>query len=66
MKFEELCSLHHFIIQAGKRLKDEDGNLPFDSVSERRYCQSWDAAMIVLNRILEGRYVVYKEGKYER
>lgn len=56
MNFAELCALHDFIIAAGKRLLDEDGNLPFDSDSEQRYCQSWDAAMIVLNRILEGCY----------
>lgn len=56
MKLAELCALHHFIIEAGKRLKDEDGNLPFDADSQRRSRQSWDASMIVLDRILEGRY----------
>lgn len=56
MKLAELCALHHFIIEAGKRLKDEDGNLPFDSVTERRARISFDASMIVLDHILEGRY----------
>lgn len=56
MKLAELCALHHFIIEAGKRLKDEDGNLPFDSDTQRRSQQSWDASMIVLDHIMEGRY----------
>ena len=56
MKLAELCVLHHFIIEAGKRLKDKDGNLPFDADTQRRYRQSWDASMLVLDLILEGRY----------
>ena len=56
MKLAELCDLHYFIIEAGKRLKDEDGNLPFDAVTERRARISFDASMIVLDHILEGRY----------
>lgn len=56
MKLAELCALHHFIIEAGKRLEDEDGNLPLDADSQRRSRQSWDASMIVLDHILEGHY----------
>lgn len=56
MKLAELCALHHFIIESGKRLLDEDGNLPFDSDSERRNQQSFRASMIVLDHIMEGRY----------
>lgn len=56
MKLAELCALHHFIIEAGERLKDEDGNLPFDADTQRRSRQSWDASMLVLDRILEGHY----------
>lgn len=56
MKLAELCALHHFIIEAGKRLLDEDGNLPFDADTERRYQQSFRASMIVLDHIMEGRY----------
>ena len=56
MKLVELCDLHRFIIEAGKRLKDEDGNLPFDPVTLRRDRISCEASMVVLDRILDGRY----------
>ena len=54
MNFAELCALHDFIIAAGYRLLDEDGNVPFDSDSARRYQLCFYASMIVLDRIMGG------------
>lgn len=59
LSLSELCALHHFIMEGSNRLKDEDGNLPFDHVSKRRASCAFDAGYVVLTEIMENRYTDY-------
>lgn len=56
LTLSELADLHHFIMGSLKRLKDEDGNLPYDHVSERRYDTGFDAGVVVINEMLACHY----------